>query len=264
MNSDENPNSKTGNPTELALLKFFSYQDFDIMEYRNNFPDKIFDAPFNSDRKRMSKIYTIKGETFVFMKGASEYMLKSSSHFHHMKTNQIHPITKDLHKDLENAINLMATQSLRTIGLCYKKIAPSDLDQSKVDAQGVYEYEKNGFTIIGIAGIKDIIRQGVTESIKQCHLAGIDVKMVTGDNKITARAIAEEINIISPEERESALVMEGPEFLEKIGGIICENCEFKETCDCVNNQYQLDKPENKGKKVRKDKIKNGDAFDEIW
>ena len=51
--------------------------------------------------------------------------------------------------------------------------------------------------MLGIAGIKDIIRTGVKDSIRKCHEASIDVKMVTGDNKITARAIAEEINIIS-------------------------------------------------------------------
>ena len=90
--------------------------------------------------------------------------------------------------------------------------------------------------MIGIDGIKDIIRQGVVDSIRQCHDAGIDVKMVTGDNKVTARAIAEEINIIDDNEKQSALVMEGPEFLEKIGGVICSNCEDKPECDCVNNE----------------------------
>ena len=88
--------------------------------------------------------------------------------------------------------------------------------------------------------------------------------MVTGDNKVTARAIAEEINIIGENEKQTALVMEGPEFLEKIGGIVCANCTSKLECDCVNNEQLLDKPENKGKKIRNDTIKNKEAFKKIW
>ena len=115
----------------------------------------------------------------------------------------------------------MATKSLRTIGICYKIVESEQLDLQTSDDRGLYEYEKDGFTLLGVAGIKDIIRTGVTESIKQCHIASIDVKMVTGDNKITARAIAEEINIISSDQKDKALVMEGPEFLKLVGGVIC-------------------------------------------
>lgn len=96
MNSDEDPLSKTGNPTELALLKYFNILKFDVINFRNNYQNKIFDAPFNSDRKRMSKIFKIKGEDYVFMKGASEYMVKASSHFHDLKSNKVVPIDKNL------------------------------------------------------------------------------------------------------------------------------------------------------------------------
>lgn len=51
--------------------------------------------------------------------------------------------------------------------------------------------------MIGICGIRDIIRAEVPISIKKCNTAGIQVKMVTGDNKITARAIAKEVGIIN-------------------------------------------------------------------
>lgn len=71
-------------------------------------------------------------------------------------------------------------------------------------------------------------------SVKKCHLAGIDIKMVTGDNKVTARAIAEEINLINDNNREKAIVMEGPEFYKKIGGVVCKNCS--EECTCVANE----------------------------
>ena len=75
--------------------------------------------------------------------------------------------------------------------------------------------------------------------MRQCEVAGIDVKMVTGDNKITARAIAEEIGLISERTRDTAIVLEGPEFYRLIGGIICKNCNSDENCTCVNNEYEL-------------------------
>ncbi len=78
--------------------------------------------------------------------------------------------------------------------------------------------------------------------------------MVTGDNKITAWAIAYNVGIINSHNETWALVLEGPEFLKRIGGVICDNCKELPSCDCVKNKYELDKPENKGKKIRKDTI----------
>lgn len=64
--------------------------------------------------------------------------------------------------------------------------------------------------------------------------------MVTGDNKITARAIAKNVGIINEKNEKTALVMEGPEFLRLIGGVICDNCRDKENCECVKHESELD------------------------
>ena len=69
------------------------------------------------------------------------------------------------------------------------------------------------------------------------------------------------MGIINAQNEKTALVMEGPEFLRKIGGVVCENCRDKEKCDCVANEAELSKAENKNKKVRKDTIRNGEEFD---
>lgn len=120
----------------------------------------------------------------------------------------------------------MAKQALRTIGLCYKRVDINqiDLTEGAKDDHGIFDFEKSGFTLLGIAGIKDIIRAEVPHSMRQCEVAGIDVKMVTGDNKITARAIAEEIGLITERTKDTAKVLEGPEFYRLIGGVICKNC----------------------------------------
>lgn len=266
LNSVEDPKKNSGNPTEMAILKYFHLNDFDVVQYRNNFKNNVVaQAPFSSDRKRMSTIINMSQNcNFVYMKGASEYMIEVSDSYHDLETNQIIPITKEMKEILNQSIYNMANDALRTIGLCYKKIDINNEDIETKDKRGVFDYEKSGFTLIGICGIKDIIRSEVPHSMKQCRDAGIDVKMVTGDNKITAKAIAREINLINSENEKTALILEGPEFLRMIGGVICGNCRDKEVCDCVKNKYELEENGNSGKKIRNDTIKNQGEFDKIY
>lgn len=119
----------------------------------------------------------------------------------------------------------MAMKSLRTIGICYKEITEQEFNVEEKDERGVYNFEKRDFTLVCLFGIRDTIREEVPKSIAMCHQAGIQVKMVTGDNKITARAIAYNVGIISSHNETRALVLEGPEFLKRIGGVICDNCK---------------------------------------
>ena len=127
------------------------------------------------------------------------------------------------------------------------------------DEKGVFSIEKSGLTLIAILGIKDILRKEVPDAVADCKRAGIKVRMVTGDNKITARAIAMECRIIEPGD-ENSLVMEGTEFMSVVGGVVCENCDTA-ICDCVNDE-KLAKKTNK--KVRKDKIKNPLDFEKLY
>ncbi len=132
----------------------------------------------------------------------------------------------------------MASNALRTIGVCYKVLDKSQANFDVPDEWGVYNFEKNGFTFVGLFGIRDTIREEVPESIRICSEAGIQVRMVTGDNKITARAIAQNIGLINNKNESTALVMEGPEFMKRIGGIICANCWDLPECTCVKNEYE--------------------------
>lgn len=264
FNSLDDPRKKGGNPTEIALLRYLDKCGLDVVQRRET-AQKVFGAPFSSDRKRMSTIIkTANGKHYAFIKGASEYMIEISNRFHSVETGQVTDLTPELKKLLEESIEGMAKKALRTIGIAYKEVDPAQLNLDAPDERGIFEYEKNGFIIIGICGIKDIIRPEVPVSVLKCHKAGIDVKMVTGDNKITARAIAREVNIINDRNEHTAVVLEGPEFLRRIGGIVCANCTTLEKCECVKNEKELDKPENKGKKIRKDTIKNQDEFEKIW
>lgn len=85
--------------------------------------------------------------------------------------------------------------AFRTVGIAYKDIDDTT-DIDTCDSRGIYEVEKTGLTLIAILGMKDLVRQGVPENINECRKAGIKVRMVTGDNRTTARVCAEECNII--------------------------------------------------------------------
>ena len=91
---------------------------------------------------------------------------------------------------MEDSITEMANKSLRTLCLAYKKLRPtSDLETK--DDKGVFEIEKSELVCIAIIGVKDIPRPEVPDAIKKCKIAGITIRMVTGDNILTAKAIAE-------------------------------------------------------------------------
>jgi magnesium-transporting ATPase (P-type) len=123
-----------------------------------------------------------------------------------------------------------------------------------MDKDGVIrQIEKTGYTLISIVGIKDIIRKEVPEAVAKCQRAGITVRMVTGDNKITAMAIAKECNIINANTGiDNDSVMEGPEFYDRMGGLICKNCK-KDAIDCTCGSDKIDEG-----------VKNAAAFKAIW
>lgn len=111
------------------------------------------------------------------------------------------------------------------------------------------QVELNGLVCLGILGIRDIIRPEVPDAVKVCQKAGIKVRMVTGDNKVTALAIAKECQIISRDHKDS--VMEGPEFYRRVGGLVCENCNMDSPCQCEEKDI-------------KEVVKNKKEFIEIW
>ncbi len=156
-----------------------------MVEYRDKF-EIHFQAAFSSERKRMSTIVQVGEKHYVFMKGASEYMIDCCDKFLEVDTSKIIDLTQDIRKELNNSILNMAKNALRTIGLCFKEINIDSMNLEDKDDKGVFKFEEGGFVMVGICGIKDIIRKEVPNSIRKCKMAGIEVKMITGDNKITA------------------------------------------------------------------------------
>lgn len=159
----------------------------------------------------------------VLVKGASEFVLDTCSHFHNFN-NQTEKIDHQLKNTINNAINDLAGDGLRTICYAYRDIDINDFNAAlESDSNGVFEVESSGLSLLAVFGIRDVLRPEVIGAISDCKKAGIKVRMVTGDNKITAKAIAIECGIIDRNDIQPDNVMEGSEFMKRIGGTDIKN-----------------------------------------
>lgn len=117
----------------------------------------------------------------------------------------------------------MAGQGLRTLAIAYKHTSEG-ADFISKDENGIFEIEKNGLVLLAILGVRDPPRPEVKKAIEDCKAAHIKVRMVTGDNLVTAKAIATEIGILEPDDTHEYSVMEGPIFVREVGGLVCKKC----------------------------------------
>jgi Ca2+-transporting ATPase len=218
--TDENGNKVfIGSKTETALLglaKDHLGMDDVSKERRDN--EIVQPIPFNSDRKCMGCVVKIQvdGKWIhrLYVKGASEILLQHSTRVLDISSGKIsfQPLVKRDRQVLENAIVEYASKSLRTIGLIYRdfpqwppkgaRVAGDDKTQAEFD--DIF----HEMIFIGVVGIMDPLRDGVTKAVEDCRNAGVFVRMVTGDNVLTAKAIATECGIFTP----GGIVMEGPRF----------------------------------------------------
>jgi len=196
------------------------------------------------------------GEKIMLIKGASEYILGACQNYHDWTTDQNIDMSEALQTEIKDAIHGMARDTLRTLCLAYKS-CPNVPDGEQPNAQGVYPIEEKGFTLICVTGIRDVLRPTVKASVKDCQIAGIKVRMVTGDNKVTAEAIAKDCGIItghdSPDYKVEEHVWLGRQFWEKIEGV-------EKVPKMVNKKPVM----RDGKQVMIDKVKNMAAFNSIY
>lgn len=205
-----------GSKTEMAMLTFAKEHLAmgPVAEERAN--AKILQLiPFDSGRKCMGIVVQLPdGKARLYVKGASEIVLAQCSSMLRDPSSDCRttPLGQE-HKDtISSLIEHYATQSLRTIGIVYKDLdkwpppRARRVDGEKDEVQ--FESFFNNMVFLGMVGIKDPLREGVREAVRDCQKAGVVVRMVTGDNKLTAKAIAEDCGILQPD----SLVMEGPEF----------------------------------------------------
>ncbi|KAM4582389.1 plasma membrane calcium-transporting ATPase 2 isoform 10-T15 [Fundulus diaphanus] len=203
---------QVGNKTECGLLGLVLDLKRDYQPIRNQIPEeKLYKVyTFNSVRKSMSTVVKLPDGSFrMYSKGASEIVLKKCSHILNEvgESRVFRPRDKD--EMVKKVIEPMACDGLRTICVAYRDF-PSDPEPKWDDENNIL----NNLIAICVVGIEDPVRPEVPDAILKCQHAGITVRMVTGDNINTARAIAIKCGIIHP--GEDFLCIDGKEFNRRI------------------------------------------------
>ncbi|KAM4573219.1 plasma membrane calcium-transporting ATPase 1-like [Odontesthes bonariensis] len=204
---------QVGNKTECALLGLSLDLHRDYQATRNEIPEeKLFKVyTFNSVRKSMSTVLkNHDGSYQMFSKGASEILLKKCCKILTASGEAKIFKSKDREDLVKKVVEQMASEGLRTICLAYRDFPASEGEPDWDSENDIL----SGLTCIAIVGIEDPVRPEVPEAIRKCQQAGITVRMVTGDNINTARAIATKCGIMQP--GEDFLCIEGKEFNQRI------------------------------------------------
>ena len=182
-------NGKTaGDPTETALVDAALADGLDKNALERELP-RAAELPFDSERKLMSTVHPLPGQPGrfrVMVKGAPDVLLSRSTH---ILAGSAVPLTAALARDVESANAAMAEQALRVLACGYK-----DLDALPAGTPDSRELE-TALTFVGLAGMIDPPRLEVKAAVEQCYAAGIRPVMITGDHKLTAVAIAKELDI---------------------------------------------------------------------
>lgn len=167
-----------GNPTECALLTAAHKSGIDYKDCRSNF-NILHVFPFSSETKNMTTVAEKDGKVYVFTKGSPEKILAMCPKAPADEINR-------------NVVDFQE-KACRVIGFAHKQITPlDDYENAREALESEMEYD--GFTAIA-----DPLRAEVFDAVNKCRSAGIDLKMLTGDNIVTAKAIAEELGILDDE-----------------------------------------------------------------
>ncbi|MFP3952119.1 MAG: cation-translocating P-type ATPase [Candidatus Bathyarchaeia archaeon] len=218
-----------GDPTEGALLTAAAKAGMEKEELEEEYP-RIAEIPFDATRKRMTTIHrTPEGKTVAYVKGAPEILLDLSTH---IMDEEVREMRESDLKEKQGVMKRMAADALRVLGMAYR-VLPDDYDLSNPE---VDEIEKD-LTFIGMQGMIDPAREEVPDAIHKARLAGIRSIMVTGDHRITAVAIAQEIGILG-EETERA-VLEGWEIQAMTDEELDDVIEDVRVCARVSPEHKM-------------------------
>jgi len=184
--------------------------------------------PFNSRRKRACTAVRHPDDSNkirVFLKGAPEIVMEHCTKYVNAEGEQVE-LSQDKKQDvLENVVNeKFAKHAFRTLLIAFTDLTVSQYDDLKA-ANNDFQKEEDreileqNMTMICIFALIDPLRDEIIESVRRCHDAGINIRMVTGDNLETAKAIAIQAGILDPNDTNEFACMEGKKFRETCGGL---------------------------------------------
>ncbi len=174
-----------GDSVEIALSDFIKAQNEDKDIIEDKYP-RLFEIPFDSERKMMSTVNKIDKEVYLCTKGSLASVLESSRYY--LENGEVKRLTKDVRKKIIAEETKMSKKALKVLAFAYKKI------NEKKDES--YLEEENNMVFLGLVGLMDPPRDDVIDAIKLCKSAHIRPIMITGDNLNTAISVAKQIGII--------------------------------------------------------------------
>lgn len=182
-----NDGKPIGNPTESALLLWLDAQGKDYEELRKQV-NVLKQLPFSTERKMMATLAEVDGETYLFVKGAPEIVMKKCI------------IEDRMLKQTAEELDEWQHKAMRTLAFAYKKVEASIMRTSRTStAEVVALLDTNDLQLQAIAAIADPIRPDVPAAVQECRHAGIEVKVVTGDTAATALEIGKQIGVFEDE-----------------------------------------------------------------
>ena len=182
-----NDGKPIGNPTESALLLWLDAQGKDYEELRKQV-NVLKQLPFSTERKMMATLAEVDGETYLFVKGAPEIVMKKCI------------IEDRMLKQTAEELDEWQHKAMRTLAFAYKKVETSIMRTSRTStAEVVALLDANDLQLQAIAAIADPIRPDVPAAVQECRHAGIEVKVVTGDTAATALEIGKQIGVFEDE-----------------------------------------------------------------
>ena len=296
---------ETKNKTDKAfidfLYRFRSPISIEKEKYLKN-EGSYKQFPFDSKRKRMTTF--VKSNDFptgyrLFSKGGGENARVFCKYYLDPGTGEKKTLDDSISTQIKQSIEEFNKDKLRSLYIAYKDITQEEFEEcEKTDINGklIDQYD---LIFLAVFGIKDSLRDGVKEAVRKCHEASVNVIMVTGDNIVTATAIAKDCGILGNDvdlknlgpkdlEPEPELMndfmkrdryiktlldnqpqaLTGNSFYNAVGGLICDVCqEDTNVCKCPKTESEArqlalknDEPQ---KKVKRDIIKNIENFKKI-
>ena len=173
-----------GDPTEGALLVLSAKAGYETTNPEDKYP-QINEYTFDSTRKMMSSINKIDNKFIVNTKGAADQLIKICNRV--SVNGEVVEITDKHRKMINQKVEEYSKQAYRVLGFAYRETTEPesmDLEQDLI--------------FVGLVAMIDPPREEAKDAIEVCHKAGIRVMMITGDHLTTAKAIAEELNILKP------------------------------------------------------------------
>lgn len=204
-------NKGIGDPTEYSLLEMSQKTSLDIDLIREMM-ERLGELPFDSERKRMSTMYKLHGTPTILTKGAIDALLDLSTS---IRTSQgIIPLTEQMREEIRKENIQSSSQGLRVLGFAYREVAHGTVMTMDIEQD---------LTFVGFVSMVDPPRPESMQAVKDAKMAGMKPIMITGDHKITATAIAQQIGIyeegdyaITGEELDAMSEEELNQKLEKI------------------------------------------------